>query len=112
MQLIVAIVIAVISMSIAWEVGSVTSFWITLSLSCIGVSAIGLNYERKLEKSKIELQKKYINKTAEEYRNALAKKRMQLVTVDDYGDIDDTKWMKEITRFFNKKIMPMPQNRY
>lgn len=53
-------------------------------------------------------QKDYIKSKAREYKEALAKKRTQLVTKDDYGDIDDSKWKAEIVKFFNKKIRSIP----
>ena len=68
--------------------------------------------EERLEKEKVntEKQRQYIRDKATEYKAALAKKRTQLITKDDYGDADESKWKKEIASFFNSKIESLPES--
>jgi restriction system protein len=60
------------------------------------------------DKEIADLQEKRIRKIALEYKNELSKKRMQMLVTDDYGDVDDSKWRKEMEKFFNNKIGGIP----
>ena len=53
-------------------------------------------------------QERYIQEQAEKYQEHLARKRQQLITRDDYGDVDESRWRQEIVYFFNNKIGAIP----
>ena len=53
-------------------------------------------------------QERYIKEQAEKYQEHLARKRQQLITRDDYGDVDDSRWRQEIVHFSNNKIGAIP----
>lgn len=82
---------------------------VLLLIICFISAGITLNKAEKLNEDNDKKQKDFIKSKAREYKEGLAKKRTQLVTKDDYGDIDESKWKAEIVTFFNNKIGAIPE---
>jgi len=91
--------------TIALIIGGIALFQLVLFI------AVNKAYKivAQANKNNKKKQKDFIKLKAHEYKEGLAKKRTQLITKDDYGDVDDSKWKAEIVKFFNKKIGSIPE---
>ena len=84
--------------------------WASLVIFCIfrfSIPLLNLCLELLAEPSrkKRELkQREELRLAASRYKKELGKKRSQLITRDDYGDTDDSKWKAEISKFYNLKL--------
>ncbi|MBB3048961.1 restriction endonuclease Mrr [Litorivivens lipolytica] len=70
----------------------------------------GSQQEEERKDELLQRQRKHIESVSKRYADVLARKRRQLIIKDDYGDIDDIAWKKEIETFVNKKVNPFPEN--
>jgi restriction system protein len=67
-----------------------------------------LDAKIKLDNDNHIRQREYVRNEALKYCDVLGKKRMQLRTTDDYGDVDNLAWNKELSKFWNSKIGSIP----
>ena len=63
-------------------------------------------HSRKQRDDRLCEQKDCVRLNAERFAQVLAKKRTQLVVIDDYGDTDRDRWLDEVQRFYESKVKP------
>lgn len=105
------VAIALIVLSIAGYVifGNAFIFFAVISTVFAAVYFFSSVDESIRKDSEMEVkQREYIEGKVSVYKVELAKKRMQLLVKDEYGDLDDRKWKAEMVSFFNKKIGSIP----
>jgi restriction system protein len=78
------------------------SFLVLFAVFFILKYVISKNVEA--EDKKLKEDKEHIEKKSDKYKKKLAIKRSRLLITDDYGDVDDSKWKKEISYFLKSKI--------
>ena len=94
-------------MAVLWITG--TTDWhpgviiIVICVSIVLTAVIWTRGEVRRAEARKKSQSKLVKEVAESYQEVLAKKRVQLLVEDDYGDLDDEKWVKELQRFFDDR---------
>lgn len=81
---------------------------VSLALGLGAVLIISMIVNERDRMARYAAQERFIKEQAEKYQAHLARKRQQLITRDDYGDVDESRWRQEIVTFFNKKIGAIP----
>lgn len=79
----------------------------TVLLAFIGLAIDGWRAgdaeKQKTEQGK-EQQVAGLHKAIQPHLHTLSRKRRQLCLIDDYGNVDDARWRKEVAYFFNSSI--------
>ena len=109
MQALVTMIGIVIAINFFLSLGVENILLALLLIGCVSFVVVAIINLINNDDEKAKLQREHFRNQALKYKKELARKRTQLITKDDYGDIDDIKWRKEIAKFVNTKIGTVPR---